>query len=324
MKYIIKISQPTEWQNKINITSPREEGIWGDFQFIITKEKIECDYWIVLGDLPETEEAICPEENVIYITDEAHSEKRYDQSFLYQFAAIITAREDIFHNKLIVAPYMCAWFLIKNFDFLKSLKPDSISKSKTLSAVCSNLTILEGQKKRFAFINQMMGHFKNRFDVYGRGFNEVDDKFDALINYQYSIAIENSHLPRYFSEKIADCFLTYTMPIYYGCSNILDYFPEDAIILIDIKDFEGGIDKIEEAIMSSRYKKNLGSLIEARNIYFEKYHQLQAITKILEERFDNQNNKKNIQLKSMKSYLEIQNTNAGIFKKYRNYVKRYL
>jgi hypothetical protein len=318
----VKISQPLEWENKINIISPREEGIWGDFKFIITKDKIECDYWIVLGDLPATEEAICPEENIIYITDEAHSEKGYDQIFLKQFAAVITSREDIFHNKLILAPYMCAWFLRKNFDFLQALKPNPINKTKIISAVSSNLTSLQGHKNRFAFINQMMGHFKNRLDVYGRGFNEVDDKFDALINYQYSIAIENSHLPRYFSEKIADCFLTYTMPVYYGCSDILDYFPEDAMILIDIKDYKGSIDRIEEAIKSDRYSKNLDCLIEARNIYFEKYHQLQAITQILDERFKKRDNKKKVQLKSMKSYVEEQQ-NIGMLSRYKIYIKRY-
>ena len=30
------------------------------------------------------------------------------------------------------------------------------------------------------------------------------------------------------SEKIADCFLAWTMPIYYGCPRIAEYFPAES------------------------------------------------------------------------------------------------
>jgi hypothetical protein len=41
---------------------------------------------------------------------------------------------------------------------------------------------------------------------------------------QFSIAIENVRQRHYFSEKLLDCFLTKTIPIYIGCPNIGDYF----------------------------------------------------------------------------------------------------
>jgi hypothetical protein len=72
-------------------------------------------------------------------------------------------------------------------------------------------------------------------DIYGRGLDvlknkfpqikgEIEYKFNALKDYQFSICTENSIETGYFSEKLFDCILTDTTPIYIGCPNIKDYF----------------------------------------------------------------------------------------------------
>ena len=52
-------------------------------------------------------------------------------------------------------------------------------------------------------------------------------------NSMFGIAIENFSHRGYFSEKILDCFLMKTVPIYWGCSNINEFFNQDGIIQID-------------------------------------------------------------------------------------------
>ena len=47
---------------------------------------------------------------------------------------------------------------------------------------------------------------------------------------QFGVVIENTSHRGYFTEKILDCFLLKTIPIYWGCSNIGDYFDIDGII----------------------------------------------------------------------------------------------
>jgi hypothetical protein len=47
---------------------------------------------------------------------------------------------------------------------------------------------------------------------------------DPLFNSMFHICIENCSIANYFSEKIIDCFQTKTVPIYYGCRNIEDFF----------------------------------------------------------------------------------------------------
>lgn len=55
---------------------------------------------------------------------------------------------------------------------------------------------------------------------------------DSLTDYRYSIAIENDQTSYFFTEKIIDCFLAMTVPIYFGAKKIGEFFNEDGIILI--------------------------------------------------------------------------------------------
>ncbi len=54
-----------------------------------------------------------------------------------------------------------------------------------------------------------------------------------LFNSQYHIAIENTQQQDYFTEKVLDCFVSKTVPIYLGCPNIGDYFDVRGMIIVD-------------------------------------------------------------------------------------------
>ena len=53
---------------------------------------------------------------------------------------------------------------------------------------------------------------------------------DNLFYSQFSIIVENCVQPNYFSEKLIDCMLTKTVPIYFGCPNINEYFNEAGLL----------------------------------------------------------------------------------------------
>tara|TARA_A100001015_G_scaffold311040_1_gene413500 strand:+ start:1400 stop:2275 length:876 start_codon:yes stop_codon:yes gene_type:complete len=67
--------------------------------------------------------------------------------------------------------------------------------------------------------NRLKGSFR-------RGGNEPYE------SYMFHIAIENYQCNHYFSEKIMNTLLSNTTPIYLGCKNIDDYFP-DAVIKLN-------------------------------------------------------------------------------------------
>jgi hypothetical protein len=45
--------------------------------------------------------------------------------------------------------------------------------------------------------------------------------------------MENATYSNMFTEKITDCFMTGTIPVYYGMHNIGDFFNEDGIITLN-------------------------------------------------------------------------------------------
>jgi hypothetical protein len=181
----------------------------------------------------------------------------------------------------------------RSYDFLSS--SNDIIKEKSISVVCSDQTWLVGHKRRYAFVNKLIGHFKDRLDVYGKGFNPIKDKYDALAPYKYSIAIENSSIPGYFTEKIADCYLCHTMPIYAGCPDIEKYFDPQSMLLINTDNFLDSVQKIESLIEEDPYQKLLPLITLQKNTYLELYHIFQKIPTIL-ERYFTTNHKKHSQV----------------------------
>jgi len=65
----------------------------------------------------------------------------------------------------------------------------------------------------------------------------LNDSKDPLFDSQFHITIENVRKKHWFTEKVIDAFLTKTVPLYWGCTGIENYFNTDGIIIIDnIKD----------------------------------------------------------------------------------------
>ncbi|MFV0445254.1 MAG: hypothetical protein ACK5Q5_16880, partial [Planctomycetaceae bacterium] len=52
---------------------------------------------------------------------------------------------------------------------------------------------------------------------FGKGIRTILNKRDALAPFRFSIAMENASSNLYFTEKLVDCLLLETIPIYYGC-----------------------------------------------------------------------------------------------------------
>jgi hypothetical protein len=54
-----------------------------------------------------------------------------------------------------------------------------------------------------------------------------------LFDSQFHICIENTKRLNWFTEKLIDCLVTKTIPIYWGCPNIGDWFDLDGIIIVN-------------------------------------------------------------------------------------------
>jgi hypothetical protein len=105
----------------------------------------------------------------------------------------------------------------------------------------------------------------------------IDNKTTALLDYYYSISIENCSERDYFSEKLTDCILTNTVPIYYGCPNVDRFFSKTNIIqLSDLQD--KGIKQLQQALSDS--EKNTNYFFE-KELMSTKYNLYTAIKKYI-------------------------------------------
>ena len=181
-------------------------------------------------------------------------------------------------------PYL-EWHIKDSYKDLLSLAYPV--KKKLISCITSNANNIPGHKKRYEFVWNFLIHQGLDIDFYGRGINYIEKKEDGLLDYKYSLAIENSCQDYYFTEKIMDCFLCYTVPIYCGCTNISKFFPEKSYIQIDIDNPQEALKIIRDTLSNDDYLARLPYLEEARNLIFEKYNLAKLIKNLEPEIFAN-------------------------------------
>lgn len=265
--------------------TPNQSLRWGEAQFYFNEEIEKCDYWVVFDYLPKEETTSCPKENTIFIAGEPSSIKKYNEKFLNQFSKIITCQRRIKHPKTYYMAPGHTWRPEKSYDELSG--NDKVEKSKLISLVVSNKAGTPGHQKRLGFCLKLKEHFGDKIDIFGRGINDFDDKWDVLAPYKYSIAIENSVELDNMTEKISDCFTTLTFPFYHGCPNIDKYYDKNSYQLIDIDDFDGTCAVIEKIINDeNHYDQHLKSLIEAKNKYLNHYSLIPLIADFIQKEYE--------------------------------------
>lgn len=168
------------------------------------------------------------------------------------------------------------WIDTLDFWSFNNISNYSFDKNKLMSSSITELDSNYGftclYQKRF----NLLEHLKTNdfIDFYGFGQSSPKRK-DSLENYMFNISIENSHEKNWITEKFYDNILCETIPIYFGCENIKEIYPEDGYILLErIDDFD--------------YINSI--LLEVKNNYKEIYNQkLEGLRKI-KKRYLTENN----------------------------------
>jgi hypothetical protein len=264
-----------DWHNfDVLRQTPGKKGVWDD---IIYSEVVvlKSDYTIVLNKPLADVTVHCPPNNVWAIIQEPPNEifsrlHKGDSSFSRVYTSDETLQGDRFFHSQPAVP----WHVDLDYDEL--LRCGIPEKKLDLSWITSNKMVFRGHRARMKFLRKIQAEIE--FDLFGHGFHPIDNKWDGLAPYRYSLAIENHSNPYYWSEKIADCFLAWTMPIYYGCTRISDYFPPESMISIDIGDPDSGA-LIRDAIQKNHWERNLDAIAHARQLVLNQYQLFPFITK---------------------------------------------
>lgn len=278
---------------------PNGETVWGNYKFIFNANS-SFDYIIVFDDLRHVIQLPVGFSNTIHVATEPPTICKYDIKYLKQFKFIISLQKGVNHDGAIYTQPGLNWHLgcsdkdknkFLNFEELLSL--DIENKNKLISIISSNKKMTKDHAKRIEFSKKIKNYFSEKIDFYGRGFNDFDDKINTLLDYRFQIVIENSSFDNYFSEKLTDCILAGTYPIYYGCKNLIDYFPINSFVQIDIDDFDKSIEIIENAIRNNYDVKYRDNLLEARRKILFEHNFFPMISKILDKNLHSDNSSNN-------------------------------
>lgn len=264
--------------------------IWGNCEFYFEEPK-EYDYLVVWG-LEKELPTLCPKEKRLCFLGEPPYVKRYPKAFREQFGYVFGCQPKMINKGLMrrLMPTL-AWMAgCKIGANVFKDDPDTFmsyqdfkhyeAKESRLDKVCfitSNKKFTKGHRDRVNFANKILKNHIDFIDVYGNGYNPVDDKLEVMSKYKYVLAIENGQCMDYWTEKLADSYLVGCYPIYYGCPNISDYFKQDSMLKVDIRDYEKTISAIKKIIDQDLFSASKEAVSVARNLVLDKYNMFNLI-----------------------------------------------
>lgn len=269
---------------------PGRRPVWGSCEFLIGDSETDVDYCVVYDDVAGEQELRCPAGNKILVTAEPPEVREYDRDFLAQFDYVVGVDRNIDHPHMIFSQQALSWMVgwkffreeqgeIKDYDLFSTY--DFSNKPNLLAVVASKKMITKGHAIRYEFARGLKAHFGDRMDMYGLGIQEIEDKWDALATYKYALAIENSVIPDYWTEKISDAYLAQSFPFYYGCPNLEDYFPAESFQRININRIQESVDIIEEAIENDLRKDRMDNLLKARDLVLNEHNVFAMLARLI-------------------------------------------
>ncbi|PHQ96670.1 MAG: hypothetical protein COB39_11740 [Marinosulfonomonas sp.] len=141
-------------------------------------------------------------------------------------------------------------------------KETDMTKHAMCSLIASSKKKQSGHKLRHDLV-QWSRETGQDIDVMGRGYKPFAKKSEGLAPFRYSVVIENTREQGYFTEKLIDALLCDTVPIYWGCPNIADFFDTKAMMVCeDMADIQCAIKNMSE----SDYVSRLPALNAARDV----------------------------------------------------------
>lgn len=291
-----KVFIPINTKIPVERQFPNRVPIWGNYEFIIsTKEpEQEYDYVVVLDDIEYSLRLMCCKQNICLFTGEPPYVKLYPRKYLNQFGHVYTCQSSVLKRDNACLSYPALpWMLYYNFyndkqkeellidyDFLKN-RPTLQRKNK-ICLFTSNKKISKGHIERIKFALKLQEEMPDLIDIYGSGFTNVDYKYEVMVQYKYAIVIENCSYPYYWTEKLADTFLSGCYPIYFGDPHIGDFFSRSEMAVIDIRNFDESKQTIKKIIDNNVYEKQYENICHARDKILDKYNMFSLISSTLD------------------------------------------
>jgi hypothetical protein len=274
------------WDSNNGITNRVKKNFIIPNDIKIVKEGDEYDYIIMFNGYNKNENNHIDFSKTFLFVNEPHwycNSHNIIRSSINKAEYLITNDKNLIKNdkKTIESPSIMFHHFLRNNNIQEYLNDNNFAKKNKLSIICSNKNIEASSSiynYRINFVKNLLQTDIN-FHLFGNGWNINDkrymgacvDKYDGLIDYEYSICIENTIEKNYITEKFFDCLLTNTVPIYHGCPNINDVYNEKGFINLSNVN-------LRELPKNDIYKEYV---LENKLKYVSEYNPFTVIKKIL-------------------------------------------
>lgn len=267
--YTVKLSIFPDWP--IERQMPGRGPRWGEFEFHVNTPLRSADFWVVYAGLFDTEHCFCSPDRTLFVTYEPSSVHRYEPAFLAQFAQVLTCQRRIEHPQVRYRPQGQQWFagltwpeldVAEDYDSFSAMPPPQ--KKGLISLVSSRKVMTREHERRLKAVERLQLTFGDLLDVYGNGFRRVSDKLSAILPYKYHVVLENSQERDYWSEKLADAYLGWSFPLYWGCPNLSEYLPDASFEALPADLYDGMARSIQSILDDDPYDDRLDAMAEAR------------------------------------------------------------
>lgn len=266
--------------------TPGRSGVWGQLKGVDNYK--DADYYMVIDWLPR--DAGIDESKCIFLNAHPETVRPYRNMSSYKCFAKIDATEGI---------GFLEYWLKYDYDYLKALQP--MAKTEVLGCIMSNASNDNSHKLRRAWLDRFCTHMYfssnpryafQKFNLFGRiepeslsiknyyqgalgssnphgsaatgGNDHMSGKEETYREHKYMLEFDNIG-SNYFSERVLDCMLMWSMPLYWG-GQPHKYLPENSFRYIDIN---GRGDDVIYIVNSNFYEEHLEDLAKARQILLD-------------------------------------------------------
>lgn len=284
---MVKVKFNSNWDTPSNLKNRVISNFINESNYtdqIIITDKDDYDYLICFNSLSETPKV--PKENIYTFIMEPSWTPSWDRNCFNYSNKVFCHDKNLFGNydNIVETPSLMFYHMTDSVinDFLKN---NNFEKPKLASMVVSYTPdyYFQNYSKRTQLALKLL-EYNFDVDIYGNGWignhknikGPLQNKIHGLLNYKFSICVENSNEKNYITEKYFDVILCNSNPIYCGAPNIREVYNHSMII--DIENLTNCLD-----LISDYFKKDVDiDLIRSqKKLYFEKYNLYSILKQLL-------------------------------------------
>jgi hypothetical protein len=239
------------------------------------------EWQVIFDEPPPGFVTSVPRARRIVMLTEPPEIKTYRRRFLEQFGvAVSPMRLSRFSGTAIRSQAALPWFYgTETLDELRHMPPPP--KTNAVSVVITRKTKTPQHRARLRFVEQLQRRIGDRLQIHGVGFHSVENKREAIDPVKYHLALENNIHEHFWTEKIADAYLGWTLPLYSGCPNMADYVPADSFLRLDTSNVAASIDVVERCLDEDPYDSRLAAITIARNRLLDEHNMFALLQRVI-------------------------------------------